>query len=83
VLRKLEPTKLLQSLELMKVAYNYGGNTRQQSVNVRHHKSYSLDPRKNDFLKLMMLSSRFFHETQDWDQCTALFLRYVQRLYHS
>jgi hypothetical protein len=29
-------------------------------VSVRHHDRYSLDPRKDDFLKLMMQSSWFF-----------------------
>jgi hypothetical protein len=44
----------------MKAIFNYGRNTRQQSAGMRRHKGNSLDPRKDDFLKLMMQSSRFF-----------------------
>jgi hypothetical protein len=33
---------------------------RQQSAGVGRHKGNSLDPRKDDFLKLIMQSSRFF-----------------------
>jgi transposase-like protein len=40
--------------------FNCGGNTRQQSVGVRSHKRNSLDPRKDNFLKLMMQSSHSF-----------------------
>jgi hypothetical protein len=36
-----------------------GRNTRQRSVGVWRHEGNSLDPRKDDFLKLMMQSSRF------------------------
>jgi hypothetical protein len=64
--RRREATKLLQFLELMKAMFNCGGNTRQQSAGVRHHEGNSLDPRKDDFLKLMMQSSHFLRETQDW-----------------
>jgi hypothetical protein len=39
---------------------NCDRNTRQRSVGVRRHEGNSLDPRKDDFLKLMMQSSRFF-----------------------
>jgi hypothetical protein len=52
--------KPLQFLELMKATFDCGKNTRQQSVSVRRHEGNSLDPRKDDFLKLMMQSSRFF-----------------------
>jgi hypothetical protein len=52
-------TKPLQFLELMKATFNCGGNTRQRSVGVRRHEGNSLDPRKNNFLKLMMQSSCF------------------------
>jgi hypothetical protein len=50
----------------MKTMFDCGGNIRQQSANVRRHEGNSLDPRKDDFLKLMMQSSYFFKETQDW-----------------
>jgi len=60
VRRRRETTKPLQFLELMKATFDCGGNTRQQSVGVRRHKGNSLDPRKDDFLKLMMQSSHFF-----------------------
>jgi len=36
------------------------GNTRQRSAGVRCHQRNSLDPRKDDFLKLMRQSSRSF-----------------------
>jgi hypothetical protein len=45
---------------MMKATFNRGGNTRQRSAGVRRHEGNSLDPRKDDFLKLMMQSSRFF-----------------------
>jgi hypothetical protein len=46
---------------VMKAMFDCGGNTRQQSTGVRHHEGNSLDTRKDDFLKLMMMqSSRFF-----------------------
>jgi hypothetical protein len=60
VLRRRETAKLLQFLELMKAMFNCGGNTRQQSAGVRRHEGNSVDPRKDDFMKLMMQSSRFF-----------------------
>jgi hypothetical protein len=52
----------------MKAMFDNGGNTRQQSVGVRCHKGNSLDPRKDDFLKLMMQSLRFFKRDArlDW-----------------
>jgi len=55
-----ETAKLLQFLELMKATFDCGGNTRQRSAGVRHHERNSLAPRKDDFLKLMMQSSRSF-----------------------
>jgi hypothetical protein len=50
----------LQFLVLMEATFDFGRNTRLQSVGVRHHAGNSLDPRKGDFLKLMMQSSCFF-----------------------
>jgi hypothetical protein len=47
-------------LELMKETFNCGGNMRQRSAGVRRHEGNSLDPRKDNFLKLMMQSSHFF-----------------------
>jgi hypothetical protein len=67
--RRRETVKLLQFLKLMKAKFNCGGNTRQRSAGVRHHEGNSLDPRKDSFLKLMMQSSRFSRETQDWTVC--------------
>jgi hypothetical protein len=58
--RRRETAKPLQFLELMKAMFDCGRNRRQQSVSVRCHEGNSLDPRKDDFLKLMMQSSRFF-----------------------
>jgi hypothetical protein len=49
----------LQFLELMKATLDCGENTRQPS-GVRRHERNSLDPRKDDFLKLMMQSSSSF-----------------------
>jgi hypothetical protein len=58
--------------ELKKATFDFGGNTRQRSAGVRRHEGNSVDPRKDDFLKLMMQSSRFFFE-----RCkTGLFVRY-------
>jgi hypothetical protein len=48
-------------LELMKASFDCGGKTRQQSVCVRHHEGNSPDRRKDNSLKLMMQSSRFFN----------------------
>jgi hypothetical protein len=71
--RRQETTKLLQFLELMKAMFNCGGNTRQQSVGLRHHEGNSLDPRKDDFLKLMMHSLFMFFQ----DRCkSGLFVSY-------
>jgi hypothetical protein len=39
---------------------------------VRRHEGNSMDPRKDDFLKLMMQSSRFFKERRK----TGLFVSY-------
>ena len=58
--RRMETAKPLQFLELMKATFDCGGNTRQRSAGVRRHEGNSLDPRKNNFLQLMMQSSRFF-----------------------
>jgi hypothetical protein len=51
--RRRETAKPLKFLELMKAKFDCGGNTRR-------HERNSLDPRKDDFLKLMIQSSRFF-----------------------
>jgi hypothetical protein len=58
--RRRETAKPMQFLELMKTILDCGGNTRQRSAGVRRDEGNSLDPRKDDFLKLMMQSSRFF-----------------------
>jgi len=55
-----EIAKPLQFLELMKATFDCGGNTRQRLAGVRRHERNSLDPRKDDFLKLLMQSSRSF-----------------------
>ena len=57
--RKRETAKSLQFLELMNATFDCGGNTRQRSAGVRCHEGNSLDPKRDDFLKLMMQSSRF------------------------
>jgi hypothetical protein len=57
--RKRETAKPLQFLELMKATFDCGRNTRQRSACVRRHEGNLLDPRKDDFLKLMMQSSHF------------------------
>jgi hypothetical protein len=69
-----EIVKPLQFLELMKATFDCGGNTWQQSVGVRCHEGNSLDPRKNNFLKLMMHFSLhvFSRQTQDWMLCELL-----------
>jgi hypothetical protein len=59
VQRRSETAKPLQFLEFRKAEFGCSRNTRQQSVSVRRHKRNSLDPRKDNFLKLMILSSRF------------------------
>ena len=59
--RRRETAKPLQFLEL-KAIFDCGGNTRQRSAGVRHHEGNSLDPRKDDFLKLMMQSSHIFQD---------------------
>jgi hypothetical protein len=53
----------------MKVKFDCGGNTRQRSAGVRHHKGNSLDPRTDNFLKLMMQSSCFSRQMQDRTVC--------------
>ena len=55
-----EMAKPLQFLELMKITFHCGGKTRQRSAGVRRHERNSLDPRKDDFLKLLMHSSSSF-----------------------
>jgi hypothetical protein len=55
-----ETAKSLQFLKFMKATFNCGGNTRHQSAGVKRHKGNSLDPSKDDFLKLVMQYSRFF-----------------------
>jgi hypothetical protein len=58
--RRWETAKPLQFLELMKATFDCGRNTRQRLAGVRCHKGKSLDPRKDNFLKLVMQSSLFF-----------------------
>jgi hypothetical protein len=70
--QRRETAKPLQFLELMKAAFDCGGNTRQRSAGVRCHEGNSLDPRKDDLLKLMMQSSCFFQERH----MTGLFVSY-------
>ena len=67
--RRRETAKPLQFFELMKATFDCGGNTTQRSAGVRRHKGNSVDPRKDDFLKLMMQSSSFSREMQDWTVC--------------
>jgi len=52
--------KPLQFLELMEATFDCGGNTRQRSAGVRRREGNSVDPRKDDSLKLIMQSSRSF-----------------------
>jgi hypothetical protein len=58
--RRRETAKPLQFLELKKATFDCGENTMQHSAGVRRHEGNSLDPRKDNFLKLMMHYSRFF-----------------------
>jgi hypothetical protein len=58
--RRRETAKPLQFLELMKATFDCDGNKKQRSAGVRRHEGNSLDPRMDDFLKLMMQSSLFF-----------------------
>src|SRR5215510_5653525 len=58
--QRRETAKPLRFLEFMKAAFDCGRNTRQRSAGVRRHEGNSLDPRKYNFLKLMMQYSRFF-----------------------
>jgi hypothetical protein len=60
VQRRRETAKPLQFLELMKAMFNCDVNTTHRSAGVMHHEGNSVDPRKYDFLKLMMQSSHFF-----------------------
>jgi hypothetical protein len=69
--RRRKTTKPLQFLELVKTTFDCDGNTRQQSAVVRHHEGNSLDPRNDDFLKLIMQSSHFFKR-----DATGLFVSY-------
>jgi hypothetical protein len=71
VQRRRETAKPLQFLELIKATFDCGRNTRQQLAGVRHHKGHLLNPRKEDFLTLMMQSS-FFQERHK----TGLFASY-------
>jgi hypothetical protein len=59
-------------LELMKATFNCGGKTMQRSAGLRRHEGNSLDPRKDDFLKLMMQSLHFIFERRR----TGLFVNY-------
>jgi hypothetical protein len=58
--KRRETAKPLQFLELRKVIFNCGRNARQKAASVRHPEINSLDPRMDQFLKLMMQSSCFF-----------------------
>jgi len=62
-----ETAKPLQFLELMKATFDCGGNTRQRSAGVKRHERNSLDPRKDDFLKLIMQSSPSFKRDERLD----------------
>jgi hypothetical protein len=70
--QRRETAKPLPFLELIKAMSDCGGNTMQQSAGVRHHEGNSMDPRKDNFLKLMMQSSHFFQERRK----TGLFMSY-------
>jgi hypothetical protein len=76
--RRRETAKPLQFLELMKATFDCGRNTRQQSVGVRRHEGNSLDPRKDNFLKLMMQSSRFFKRDARLD-CLWVMIYFARR----
>jgi hypothetical protein len=65
--RRRETAKPVQFLELMKATFDHGGNTMQGSAGVRRHKGKSLDPSKDNFLKLMMQSSIFFKRDASLD----------------
>jgi hypothetical protein len=52
----------------MKATCYCGGNTTQRSAGVRCQEGNSVDPRKDDFLKLMMQSSRFFKRDARMDE---------------
>ena len=67
-----ETAKPLKFLELLKATFDCGGNTMQRSAGVRRHEINSLDPRKDDFLKLMMQSLSSFVR----DAKTGLFVSY-------
>jgi hypothetical protein len=69
--QRRETAKPLQFLELMNATFNCGGNTTQRSAGVRRHEGNSLDPRKDDFLKLTMQASSFFKRRK-----TGLFVSY-------
>jgi hypothetical protein len=58
--RRKETVKLLQFLEVMRTMFDCGGNSSQQPAGMRCHERNSLDPRRGDFLKLMMQSSQGF-----------------------
>jgi hypothetical protein len=70
--QRRETARPLQFLELMKATFDCGRNTRQRSAGVRRHEGNSLGPKKDNFLKLMMQSSRFFQERHK----TELFVNY-------
>jgi hypothetical protein len=61
-----ENAKTLQFLEFMKATFDCGENTTERSAGVRRHEGNSGNPRKEEYLKLMMQSSRFSREKQDW-----------------
>jgi hypothetical protein len=67
--QRRETAKPLQFLELMKAMFDCAGKTRQRSAGVTHHEGNSVDPRKDDFLKLIMQSSHFFKIDARLDCC--------------
>jgi hypothetical protein len=77
--QRRETAKPLQFLELMKAMFNCGGNTRQRSAGVRCHEGNSLDPRKDDFLKLMMQSSLFFFKRDARLDCLQVMIYIARR----
>ena len=67
-----ETARPLPFLELMKATFDCGGNTRQRSAGVRRHERNSLDPKKDDFLKIDDAVFKFFRERRK----TGLFVSY-------
>jgi hypothetical protein len=70
--------KLLQFLELINATFDCGGNATQRSAGVRRHEGNSVDPRKDNFLKLMMQSSCFFKRDTRLD-CLWVIIYFARR----